>query len=47
MWRYKQAMLLAARVRLRAAYDYFCVPVGDLGVVVEACLANSLLASLW
>ena len=46
MWRYKQAMLVTARVRLRVAYNYFCVPVGNLGVIVEGCLADSLLASL-
>ena len=38
--------LLCARVRSRVAYNDFCVPVGNLGVVVEACLANSFLASL-
>ena len=46
MWSYKQAMLVAARVRLRVTYDYFCVPVGNLGVIVEGCLADSVLASL-
>jgi hypothetical protein len=40
-------MLLVARVRLRVAYNDLCVPVGDHGVVVEGCLADCLLASLW
>lgn len=38
--------MLSARVRWRVAYNDCGVPVGDLGVVVEGCLANRLLAGL-
>lgn len=37
---------MAARVRLRVSYNDFGVPVGNLGVIVEGCLADSVLASL-